>query len=67
MIEKEIREEFRDLVSKNDIYDFRFNHNFKNRVMRSSLKELFVYFQSKSDLQINKIMKAVKSMDVKLD
>lgn len=35
--------------------------------MRAALKEIFVYFQSKSDLQVNKIMKAVKSMDVKLD
>ena len=54
-------------MSKNDIYDFRFNHNFKNRVTKAALKDLFVYFQGKSDLQIDKIMKAVKSMDVKLD
>lgn len=54
-------------MSKNDIYDFRFNQNFKNRVMKAALKELFAYFQGKSDLQIDKIMKAVKSMDVKLD
>ena len=35
--------------------------------MKAALKELFAYFQGKSDLQIDKIMKAVKSMDVKLD
>ncbi len=60
VMENEIRQEFRDFVSKNDIYDFRFNHNFKNRIMKAALKDLFVYFHGKSDLQIDKIIKAVK-------
>ena len=39
-MEKKFRIEFKELVSKNDIVDFKFNHHFKNRVMKEVLKNI---------------------------
>lgn len=50
-------------MSKNDIFDFRFNHEFKGRVMGQVLKEYFVHFVDKSELQVERILNAVKQVD----
>lgn len=47
-MQKKFKIEFRELVSKNDIVDFKFNHNFKNRVMKEVLKSHFIYFKDKN-------------------
>lgn len=47
-MEKKFKIEFRELVSKNDIVDFKFNHHFKNRVMKEVLKSHFIYFKDKN-------------------
>jgi hypothetical protein len=49
------------------MFDFNFNHNFRDRVKNESLKDYFIFFKGKSSDQIERILSSIKKVSENLN